>query len=230
MDLVKKTAELSLAIQLVTGLISFESYTIEVKEDHEILKEILFFENIVQTIEFIFYIWLKNQLKLSITLKTLSISRYYDWFFTTPTMLFSTIVFFDYQEKIENNTLKKYTIKDFYQNNSDNVKIIVINNFLMLLFGYLGEINVISRDKALILGFIFFALSFKKIYYYAEKSKLGKKMYLILLIIWSLYGFAYLLSEEYKNTSYNILDLFAKNFFGIYLSLKIRENAINQIK
>lgn len=226
MDLVKKTAELSLAIQLLSGLISFNSYTIKVKEDHQILKEILYFENIVQTIEFIFYIWLKNKLKLSIALKTLSISRYYDWFFTTPTMLFSTIVFLNYQEKVENNTLKKFTIKEFYQNNSNDVKFITITNFLMLLSGYLGETNVISKDKSLIFGFIFFILSFKRIYKYAEKSILGKKLYKILLIIWGLYGFAYLLSEEYKNISYNILDLFAKNFFGVYISLKIKENQL----
>jgi len=94
----------------------------------------------------------------------------------------------------------------------------MICNFLMLLFGYLNEINYIDKTTGFILGNIFFYLSFKNIYkYYAKKSKKGRNVYYILLIIWSLYGFAYLLNSKWKNIIYNILDIFSKNFFGLYL-------------
>jgi bacteriorhodopsin len=35
--------------------------------------------------------------------------------------------------------------------------------------------------------------------------------------IWFLYGIASFMNYNIKNVSFNILDLFSKNFFGIYL-------------
>ena len=227
MDIVKKTAKISLLIQFITGIISIESLSLNIDNKHQVLKEILYLENLVQTIEFCFYIWLKYQFKLNLDIKSISISRYYDWFFTTPTMLFSTIVFFKYQEKIENNKLEKFTIKEFYQDNKNDVNFIIITNCLMLLFGYLGEIKMISREQGLIIGFIFFGLLFNRIYKYANNSELNKRMFKYLIIIWGLYGIAYMLPEEEKNICYNILDIFAKNFFGVYLAFKIKKLSIN---
>ena len=40
----------------------------------------------------------------------------------------------------------------------------MICNFLMLLFGYLSEINYIDKTTGFVLGFLFFYLSFNKIY------------------------------------------------------------------
>jgi bacteriorhodopsin len=36
--------------------------------------------------------------------------------------------------------------------------------------------------------------------------------------VWAIYGVAAVLPYHIKNTMYNILDIFAKNFFGIFLS------------
>jgi hypothetical protein len=36
--------------------------------------------------------------------------------------------------------------------------------------------------------------------------------------IWSLYGVAAWFPSALKNASYNILDIFAKNFYGVFLS------------
>jgi bacteriorhodopsin len=38
-----------------------------------------------------------------------------------------------------------------------------------------------------------------------------------MFIVWSLYGVAAILPFFIKNISYNILDIFAKNFFGLFL-------------
>jgi bacteriorhodopsin len=43
---------------------------------------------------------------------------------------------------------------------------------------------------------------------------------------WALYGLFALLNYTAKNVSYNILDLFAKNFFGVFLSLVIWRKSI----
>jgi bacteriorhodopsin len=102
--------------------------------------------------------------------------------------------------------------------NSDIIIPIIILNWIMLLFGYLHEINYIDKTTGFILGFVFFYLSFNKIYKcYANKSNKGKNIFYILVIVWSLYGFAYLLNSNEKNICYNILDIFSKNFFGLYL-------------
>ena len=52
---------------------------------------------------------------------------------------------------------------------------------------------------------------------------LGNKN-LYFFIIWFLYGIAALLNYKMKNIMYNILDLFAKNLFGIYLGYVILTN------
>jgi len=46
---------------------------------------------------------------------------------------------------------------------------------------------------------------------------MGKKIFVLLFIIWGLYGIAFMLSDIAKNNLINLLDLFAKNFFGIFL-------------
>jgi hypothetical protein len=42
-------------------------------------------------------------------------------------------------------------------------------------------------------------------------------MFTLYLVIWGLYGLVYLLPEEYKNITMNILDLIAKCFIGLGL-------------
>jgi hypothetical protein len=39
--------------------------------------------------------------------------------------------------------------------------------------------------------------------------------------VWSLYGVAAWFPMTLKNAAYNILDIFAKNFYGVYLSYTI---------
>jgi bacteriorhodopsin len=147
--------------------------------------------------------------------------RYFDWFITTPTMLLTSIIYFqyeEYKEKEYKKDLMNLTLISFIKENKENIIFIMICNFLMLLFGYLSEINYLDKTIGFVIGFIFFYLCFNNIYnYYAKKSKRGIIVYYFLLVIWSLYGFAFILNSEHKNISYNILDIFSKNFFGLYL-------------
>jgi hypothetical protein len=57
--------------------------------------------------------------------------------------------------------------------------------------------------------------------YFAKFSLFGTEIFLYFLIVWSIYGVAALMSYKTKNIMYNILDLFAKNFFGLYLGYVI---------
>jgi hypothetical protein len=102
---------------------------------------------------------------------------------------------------------------------------VVFLNALMLLFGYLGESKIINTFYGVSLGFVPFVIYYYIIYdNYAKYSSDGLIIFFYFLIIWSIYGIAAFLPYYIKNTFYNILDLFAKNFFGIFLSYIILFN------
>ncbi len=179
--------------------------------------------------------------------------RYIDWFITTPTMLLSTIIFLKYLEYkennkennkenktnnntdnfINNNDLSQKTnilkFKEFIKEHKQFIMNMILLNAGMLIFGYLGEANHIDKKWSISIGFIFLLLNFYLIYKeFGEKTKIGKLMFGFMFIIWSLYGVAAMLPFYYKNISYNILDIFAKNFFGIFIYIIILYVAKNK--
>ena len=229
MDVVLST-NLSIIIQIISGLSSTRAIFIKLPEKHKILTDIVILETIVQVIELFFYIFILRPMVTTNLSKMASI-RYFDWIITTPTMLLTTIIFFKYQEHIEKNIDKKINFWKFIKENKQNIITIFTCNFLMLLFGYLGEIKYIDMTQSLSFGFLFFSFTFYNIYKnYAIKSISSLKMFYFIFFIWSLYGVAALFDPINKNNMFNILDLFSKNFFGIYLYyfiLKINNKTIN---
>ena len=57
---------------------------------------------------------------------------------------------------------------------------------------------------------------------YAIKSKNATKLFYYMFIIWGIYGIAALMPIYTKNNMFNILDIFAKNFLGLYLYYRIK--------
>ena len=215
--LVKRTTEFSLLIQLITGIFSALGLSIKLDESDQILQQILGLELIVQIIEFGFYIFFVSNFNL----ETLAASRYSDWVISTPTMLFSMAAYFFYEEQKEKNIVEN-NLLDFTFNNKWSLLEIFFFNFCMLAFGYLGETGAIDRYTAFTLGTACFARSFYVLYKeFADKSIIGKQLFSILFVIWGLYGVAFLTPVVQKNIGYNILDIIAKNFFGLYLYYKI---------
>ena len=229
MSAVQFSTNFSIFIQVVTGLISFNGVYLRLPAQHKILNNILTIETIVQCIELFFYIFFLRRLS-SESIKTMAAMRYFDWFITTPTMLLTTIIYFKYEENLQKNPKdpKIFTFLEFIKENKNNIIKIAICNFLMLLFGYLGETGRINMKTSLILGFIFFGISFYIIYNeYAIHSQVGKKLFTVIFSIWLLYGVAAIFNPLTKNHMYNILDIFAKNFFGIYLYYKAKKLSLN---
>ena len=92
----------------------------------------------------------------------------------------------------------------------------------MLAFGYLGETNIISKQIGIPIGFVFFGLSFYEIWNkFAYKTEKTRNLYYFLIGVWSLYGVAAMLPVLPKNIMYNILDIIAKNFYGLYIFYEI---------
>ena len=218
---VKNTIWFSLFVQLITGILTLYGLFINIPKKDNILNSILGLETLVQFIEMGFYIWIAYA---SVKLTKMTSRRYIDWVITTPAMLLSTIMFMKYQEKKEKDKLEEEPVKfwDFIKNNKIKILFIFLYNFSMLMFGYMGETNIISKYLTTPIGFYFFYKSFKLIYDdFAQKSKLGKQLFTFLLSIWSLYGVAALMPIKEKNISYNLLDIVSKNFYGLYIFYKI---------
>ena len=154
--------------------------------------------------------------------------RYIDWVITTPTMLLSTIMFMKYQEEKELNKKEdKIKTEKFIKNNKNLIIEMFLYNLGMLVFGYLGEINILPKYISIPIGFIFFYKSFNLIYSnYGNKSIVGKNLFIFLVIIWGLYGVVAILPVTEKNISYNLLDIVAKNFYGLYIYYKISQISV----
>jgi len=178
------------------------------------VRNLLLIELWVQLVEGFFYVWLvMNFSKIGNITKY----RYYDWIITTPTMLFTYCM---YLYHIRDNKTSSETFYQATENNILDLLPIFIFNTTMLFFGYLAEIGKIDRFLGAVLGFIPFIIFFYLIYdTYAKYTSVGRITFIYFSGIWALYGFASVLSYQYKNAIYNILDLFAKNFFGIFLGM-----------
>jgi bacteriorhodopsin len=228
--------KVSVAVQVISAVIQFFPMFMSVPPAYMILKQLLILENIVQVIQGSFYAWLVYNIKneTNITPK-----RYIDWAITTPIMLISLICYMIFLRGSGESHVDIVTI---LHGNYATIFTIVILNALMLFFGYLGEVNMIPLIWGILIGFIPFVIYFYMIYdkYVKVNDSLATidnatttktdttilKLFLYFLFFWSLYGIVGVLPYYIKNTIYNILDLFSKNFFGLLLSYLIFVNSV----
>ena len=213
---------ISIITQFITSIIEIIALFIKVPSKFLFLKQMLLLEVIVQFIEGSFYsYWLYNFKNiLNITPK-----RYLDWAITTPTMLITLVFYLIFLKYKDNNMTYNLNFFDLFNQEFYTLIIIFLLNWLMLLFGYLGEINLIPVVLGVLLGFIPFFIYYYIIYKkYAILTNDGLNIFYYFLIIWSFYGIVAVLPYKIKNMCYNILDLFSKNFFGIFLSYLLFTN------
>ena len=218
--LVKKSANVSLQVQIIAGILTYIGTNANVASKDKVLTELLMLETVVQVIEIVFYIWITRSMMVA---EKVTPRRYIDWAITTPTMLFTTIVYLDYIHKKEKGEDTTITIKEFYNQNQEEIKQMFTYNWLMLLFGFLGEIGILPLYVSVSIGIIFFMMSFKIVHKYANKTEKGKNFGKLFTILWGLYGVAAVLPLGEKNISYNILDIFSKNFYGLYLLMEVNK-------
>ena len=241
------TVKASIIVQIVTGIITLGAVFFKLAPKDMILHDIVLMETIVQFIELAFYIFISYYL-VKISVSGVTPLRYFDWVFTTPTMLLSTIMFFDYKNKQQskeamttiNDTLHENENKedkedkedkekessstvrffDFVKDNKAITLRIFAYNFLMLMFGYLGEIGKMNLYAANAIGFVFFGLTFYTIwntYVKGSTVTINHQLFNFMFVVWALYGFAALMSPILKNIGYNFLDIIAKNFYGLFI-------------
>ena len=214
------SAYISLIVQFIIGGIDIFCLTINIPKDKNLFKDLLKLELGVQSIEFIFYLWMVLNIN---KISNITPFRYYDWMLTTPSMLITLTAYLD---------TKNYTsLFDYLKNNYKTLIPILLANASMLIFGLLGELKIMNYLLAIVLGWIPFIWYYRDIYNKFIKNNKKttsdrKGLYWFFLSIWSLYGVAAFLPYIQKNTMYNILDLFSKNLLGLILVYIIWKNRI----
>jgi hypothetical protein len=210
------TLVISIIVQIITGVIEIGALFLKVPTNNYLIKELLILEVTVQIIESAFYFWLAYNVT---TLLNMTPKRYMDWVITTPTMLLTLILYLIYLDKQKTNETNNLTFFTLLKDNSDIILPIIILNWLMLLFGYLSEMKKIPTLIGVVLGFIPFLTYYYMIYInYVNENSIGYLLFWYFFFFWALYGVVAVLPYYVKNSFYNILDLFAKNFFGLFLS------------
>uniref|UniRef100_A0A6C0CTB0 Bacteriorhodopsin-like protein n=1 Tax=viral metagenome TaxID=1070528 RepID=A0A6C0CTB0_9ZZZZ len=207
---VKNTFFITYVLLLTTGSITFiEALTTK----NPIIRHILNLETVVSIVASFFYsqfvtLYVNSSgiTEQTINYDDLIKSRYIDWSITTPIMLLALCLI------LANNKNRTLSFTTFM--------IILLLDYGMLWTGYLGEIKALSKDVAYVISTIFFLALFGFIYFQfvaGEKAYDNYVLFGIYFIVWSFYGFNYYSSNINKNIHYNILDLIAKCFIGIFL-------------
>ena len=213
-ELIYTTGFASFIIQILTTIIDSYALLIPTPPSLNDIKGLLWIEYNINFIEGTFYVWMISNFS---KIKNITITRYYDWVITTPTMLFTYSMYVLITKKIEEN--QKHNLLESIYNEKYTLITIILLNWLMLYFGYIGELGKMSVKLSTFLGFIPFTIMFYIIYEkYSKYTSLGINTFIYFVFIWGLYGIAALMSYEVKNIMYNILDLFAKNFFALFLA------------
>ena len=177
-------------------------------------RNILWIETIITAIaSSIYYLYNKSIDKYNLTHKktlgweNINKLRYLDWAFTTPLMLISLILLLSVNTGIKINIIQ--------------IIIIVILDWIMLAFGYLGEMNIIQKKISEILGFIPFIIIFYILYitFINGKNNLFNNiLFIVYFLIWASYGILYMFDEKTMNMIFNILDCISKAFVSFFIT------------
>jgi hypothetical protein len=224
--IVKDSLHLSFYVQIITlifGLLIV--FLTNVSSSNRLIREALILENAVQIIEGSFYVWFIYFYTKNVDKEDIAKYRYYDWFFSTPLMIISTVAYFHYNNtrlygpSANANASAALSLYNFIKTDIQKISELLFYNLNMLFLGYLQELKLISLTISTIFGFLFLGLLFLKMFvYYVKNNSANYLIFYLMLFIWSLYGVAALYKNKIKNASYNILDVFSKNFFGLFLA------------
>ena len=231
MTLLHSSLLFSIVVQVITGVIELLALFVKTAPGMALIKQLLGLEVAVQAVEGAFYAWLYYNID---RVKNITPKRYADWALTTPTMLVTLVAYIIYLNAPSSDSL---SLLQILRENAAPIAQILGLNWIMLLFGYLGEVGVIPLVAGVALGFVpfiaYFYIMYERFIHNANNANSAStiinstsmKIYAYFLVFWSLYGIVAVLPYALKNTIYNVLDLFSKNFFGIFLSYLIVANA-----
>ena len=225
--LLKATFYITFSFLVTTGTITFIE---SISTPYPFVRSALNLETCISIVAAYFYGIFMKKLKLDeknldftskgeeINFKEINKSRYMDWCITTPIMLLVLLQVFGINmaknpglAQISNMPTGKF------------FGLVLIFNYLMLGFGFIVDVLNVSNIKkhfARILGFLSYAALYGVIglkYIWIKNPITDNNIiFYTFAFFWFLYGVVNYFGEKLKNISYNILDLFAKCFVGIF--------------
>ena len=202
-ELVSNSFYITYAFLMTTATITFIE---AIRTKNPKIRNILNLETCISVVAAFYYGLFVADLKEGVDYEKINVTRYVDWSITTPIMLLVLVLALLYNNKRGPMSFISFVI-------------ILFLNYLMLGFGYIGEIGLLDKNWANTFGFIaFFALY----YFIYDKYIAGKNnkdnniLFGAFVFLWALYGVFYNMDSVARNVGYNILDLFSKCFVGIF--------------
>jgi len=212
----------SLLIQVISIASGLFGLTLKVNPADQILITAVGLEIVVSLIQFSFYTWYSYHFKEVVEA---TFYRYHDWAITTPIMLFTTMLYFDYNNKPAD---EEKTLQTFWDEHYTDILVVFGFNAMMLLFGYLYEIGILDLFTSNSMGFAGLIGSFYVTYssFVAKNPSANLPLFIVMAVIWGLYGVAAVFSSVWKNVFYNVIDTLSKNFYGIFLTYVVYQHSI----
>ncbi len=202
--MVNSTFYITYAFLITTGTITFIE-AIRTKDPS--IRNILNLETCISIVAAFFYgKFVKMLSEDKVEYDQINYTRYLDWSITTPIMLLVLVLALLYNSKMGSMNFWHFVI-------------ILLLNYGMLGSGYLGEIKMLDKLPANIIGFVFFIALYFFIFYMYLRPSYNYDNYLLFLafvILWAIYGVVYFSDQVTKNVTFNILDLLSKCFVGIF--------------
>ena len=140
-------------------------------------------------------------------------------------MLLTTMLYFDYNNKPAD---EEKTLQTFWDEHYTDILVVFGFNAMMLLFGYLYEIGLLDLFTSNSMGFAGLFGSFYVMYssFVAKNPSANLPLFIVMAVIWGLYGVAAVFSSVWKNVFYNVIDTVSKNFYGIFLTYVVYQRSI----
>jgi bacteriorhodopsin len=213
LEITKQSYNVVFTIMITACLVSIFS-TILVNDNNA--RRILFTEIIITAVSCVmYYLFIHetsrkiNEENVNEAFHRVDVLRYNGWGITTPLMLIALCLVLSNTTKVPITTSTVLTIIGL--------------DYIMLLFGYLGELGKLDRLTAMILGFLPFFIIFYIIFnkfLVGHYNLFNYLLFGIYFVIWTGYGISYMFEEKLKNILTNIFDLLSKAVVAFIVSYK----------
>ena len=186
---------------------------LQVPSKDSILKSAVGLETLVSGIQLSFYSWYAYHFR---EVSTAIFYRYHDWVLTTPIMLFTTVLYYDYNNTPEEDK----TIKSVWEKYKLEISLIFMLNLMMLIFGYLYEVKILDLFTSNTMGFAGLVGSFYILYdsFVSKNLAANLPLFTFMSVVWGFYGVAATFEPTTKSIFYNLIDTVSKNFYSIFLT------------
>lgn len=188
----------------------FTAFVVKIPLD----RNIIILEAFISAISTTIYYFLDKKIETNIKnneeidWKGMAVLRYRGWTFSTPLMILGFLLFLSSTTKIALTFSTAFSC--------------ILLDEIMIFIGYLGELDIINRNLALITGFIPLILIYGIIFQVFLRNNfiiINYVMFLFFILFWSLYGIGYVWELGARNYLYNWLDLLSKSGFGFIFAM-----------